>query len=218
MGRIMVWWCLSVRVSVRPSVSFLHFSRTRFDMLSWNFVCHFLLMNIRSSSSAGNFSQFCRRNAPFGTLNPGNTQFPHFFPTYFEILSWIIAYVFVILNYRSSTNVVNLHQCLKEVYPFWNLEYWKYSFPHFSPACFDILSWIWLLNCTTDQVRVSSILELRILEIKFSALFCCMIWHIGLKFRIWLFDCSKYQVQVSSISVNFCWSYVPFGTLNPENI
>ena len=33
----------------------------------WNFACHFLLMNIRSSSSVVSFRQFFRSYAPFGT-------------------------------------------------------------------------------------------------------------------------------------------------------
>ena len=58
-GRIMVWWCLSVRPSGSPSVShsFPHFSLLCFDVLSWNLACHFLVMNIRSSSSVLNFRQ-----------------------------------------------------------------------------------------------------------------------------------------------------------------
>ena len=70
-GRIMVWWCPSVRVSVRPtlrpsvrlsvrptlrpsgspSARFPHFSHTCFDILSWNFAHDFLLMYYRSSLS-----------------------------------------------------------------------------------------------------------------------------------------------------------------------
>ena len=38
--------------------SFLHFPPTCFDLLTWNFACHFLLINIRSSSSVVNFRQF----------------------------------------------------------------------------------------------------------------------------------------------------------------
>ena len=59
---------MSVRPSVRPSIrpsgspsvshSFPHFSPTCFDILSWNFACHILLMNIRSRLSAVNFRQF----------------------------------------------------------------------------------------------------------------------------------------------------------------
>ena len=58
-GRIMVWWCLSVRPSGSPSVShsFPNFSPTCFDVFSWNFACDFLLMNIWSSSSVVNFRQ-----------------------------------------------------------------------------------------------------------------------------------------------------------------
>ena len=49
-----------VRVSVNPSVSdsFPHYSPTCFDFLSWNCVCHFFLMNIRSSSSTVNLRKF----------------------------------------------------------------------------------------------------------------------------------------------------------------
>ena len=73
-GRIMVWWCLSVHPSVRPSGSpsvshsFPHFSPTCFDILSWNFACHFLLMNIRSSSSVVNFRPFLLELWPFSNL------------------------------------------------------------------------------------------------------------------------------------------------------
>ena len=68
-GRIMVCWCPSVRVSVRPSVrhSFPHFSPTCFEILSWNFVHHFILMHVRSSSSTINFRQFLLELCPFWT-------------------------------------------------------------------------------------------------------------------------------------------------------
>ena len=72
------------------------------------------------------------------------------------------------------------------------------SFPHFSSLCFDILSWyffMWLRFCELQIkfeclqfplifVGVMPLLELTILEIKFSALFSYM--HIELKFCIWL--------------------------------
>ena len=44
--------------------SFLHFSLTCFDILSWNFSYDFVLLYYRSSLSVVNF---CRSNAPFGT-------------------------------------------------------------------------------------------------------------------------------------------------------
>ena len=68
-------------------------------------------------------------------------SFPRFSLTCFDILSWNFAYDFVLLYYRSSSSVVNLRQFLWELCPFWNLEYWKYSFPHFSLTPFNILSW-----------------------------------------------------------------------------
>ena len=68
-------------------------------------------------------------------------SFPHFSLTCCDILSWNCAYDFVLLYYRSSSSVVNLRQFLWELCPFWNLNYWKYSFPHFCLTCFDILSW-----------------------------------------------------------------------------
>ena len=58
-------------------------------------------------------------------------SFPHFSLTCFDILSWNFAYDFVLLYHRSSSSVVNLHQFLWESCPFWNLNYWKYSFTHF---------------------------------------------------------------------------------------
>ena len=70
-GRIMVWWCPSVRVSVRPSVrhSFPHFSPTCFDILIWNFVYHFIFMHVRSSSNAINFRHFLQELCSFLTSN-----------------------------------------------------------------------------------------------------------------------------------------------------
>ena len=62
-GRIMVWRC----PSGSPS-QFSALSPTCFDILSWNFVCHFLLMNIRSSSSVVNFRQFLLELCPFWNL------------------------------------------------------------------------------------------------------------------------------------------------------
>ena len=54
-------------------------------------------------------------------------SFPHFSFTCFDILSWNFAYDFVSPYYRSSSSAVNLHQFLWELYPFRNLEYWKYT-------------------------------------------------------------------------------------------
>ena len=126
-------------------------------------------------------------------------SFPRFSLTCFDILSWNFAYDFVLLYYRSSSSVVNLHQFLWELCPFWNLEYWKYTvFRTF--LLHPLTYWaeslhITLFFCTTDQVWVSSnsvyigvmpLFELRILWIQFSALFSYTLWHIELKFCTWL--------------------------------
>ena len=158
----------SIRPSIRPSVrhSFPHFSPTCFEILSWNCVCHFILMHVRASLNAINFRQFLLELCPFLTSNSYKYlvfrtfllhvfiywvemlhmtlfhytmdqvrvssicvnfvgvmpllelrileihSFPHFFLTFFDILSWNFTYYFVLLYYRSSLGVVNSHQFL----------------------------------------------------------------------------------------------------------
>ena len=145
----MVWWCPSVRPSgspsVRPSVRPSQFSAL-FSYMHWHidlkfcvslyfyerkikFECHQFPSLFAGVMLLFNFKllQIC--------------SFPHFSPTCFDILNWNFAYDFVLLYYRSSSSVVNLCQFLWELCPFWNLEYWKYSFPHFSLTPSNILSW-----------------------------------------------------------------------------
>ena len=127
-------------------------------------------------------------------------SFPHFSPTCFDILSWNFAYDFDSSYYRSSSSVVNLRQCLWELCPLWNLEYWKYTvfrtfLLHASAYWAEILH-MTLFYRTTDQVRVSSI-SVNVCgsyasfgiyntgNTQFSALFSCMLWHIELKFCTW---------------------------------
>ena len=116
---------------------------------------------------------------------------PYFSLTCYEIMSWNFEYIFVLLYYRSSLSLVNLCQFVWELCPFWNIEYWKYSFPLFSLTCFDILSWNFAHDFFTALhikvewsqfasifVGVMPLLELRILEIHrfflhFSLVFTC---------------------------------------------
>ena len=90
-------------------------------------------------------------------------SFPHFSLTCSDVLSWNFAYNFVLLYFRSSSSVVNLHQFLLELCPFWNLEYWKYTvFRTFLLHALTYWAEILHMNlfyCTTDQVRVLSIFE-----------------------------------------------------------
>ena len=83
-------------------------------------------------------------------------SFPHFSPTCFDILSSNFVYDFVFLYYRSSLSVVILLQFLLELCLFVNLEYSKYSFPHFSLTCFDILSWNFAYDFVLLYYRSSS--------------------------------------------------------------
>ena len=50
-------------------------------------------------------------------------------------------------------------QFLWELCPFWNLEYWKYSFLHFSLTCFDIISWICTWLCLMYYRSRSSVIS-----------------------------------------------------------
>ena len=75
-----------------------------------------------------------------------------------------------------------------------------HSFPHFSPTCFDILSWNFALDFVLMYYRASSsVISLRQflkelclfwnLEYRkytVSVVFSCMLWHIELKFCTWL--------------------------------
>ena len=164
--------------------SFPHFSLTPFNILSWKFAYYFVFLYYRSSLS-------------------------------FNILSWKFAYYFVFLYYRSSLSVVNLRLFL-ELCLFWNLEYCKYRFPHFSLTRFDILSWhfahdfvftVLQVNFECRQwasvsVGVMSLLGLRILEIHsfphFSpAFFDILSWNFSYNFV----SCTVDQVLVSSLCV-----------------
>ena len=96
-------------------------------------------------------------------LEPGILEihsFPHFSLTRFDILSWNLAYDFVLL-YLGQVRVSSISVHFVGVMPLLECRILKiHSFPHFSLTRFDILSWILhmtLFYCTTDQVRVLSI-------------------------------------------------------------
>ena len=160
-------------------------------------------------------------------------SFPYFSLTCFDILSWNFAYYFVLLYYRSSSSVVNLHQFLWELCPFLELRKLKmHSFPHFSLTCFDILSW----NFAYDFVLLYYRSSLSVVNLRQFLWELCPFWNLEYckytvfrtfllhAFTYWaeilhmtLFYCTTDQVHVSSICVNFCGSYAPFGTSNTAN-
>ena len=101
----------------------------------------------------------------YGDIRPSGSpsvshSFPHFSPRCFDIMSWNFVYHFLLMNIRSSLSVVNFRQFLLELFPFWKLEYWKFTVSAFSLTCFDILScnfaYDFFFYCTTDQVWVPS--------------------------------------------------------------
>ena len=102
-------------------------------------------------------------------------SFPHFSLTCFDISSWNFAYDFVLLYYRSNWSVINFRQFLMELYPFWKLEYWKCSFPHFSLTRFDILSW----NFAYDFVLLYHRLSLSVLNL------CKFLWELCPFWNFW---------------------------------
>ena len=152
---------------------------------------------------------------------------PHFSLTCYDILSWNFPYDFFLMYYRSSSTVVTLRQFLKELCPFWNFEYWKYSFPHFSLTCFDILSWNFAYDFASPYYRSSSSF-VNLYQFLWEL---CPFWNLEYwKYKVFrtillhaltywaeilhmtLFHHTTYQVRVSSICLNFCESYAPFGT------
>ena len=177
----MVWWCLSVRPSVWVSVR--QFSTLLSNMLWYielKFCIWLCFTVLQIKYECRQFASSFVGVMPLLELRIMEIHsFPHFSLTCFDILNWKFAYDFVLLYYRSSSGVVNLRQFLWELCPFWNLQYWKYSFPHFYPTCFDILSWNFAydfvllyyrsrVECrqfASISVGVMPLLELRILEI-----------------------------------------------------
>ena len=142
-------------------------------------------------------------------------SFPHFSLTCFDIMSWKFAYDFVLLYYRSSWSVVNLHQYLWELCPSLTFEFWKFTV--FRTFLLHALTyWAKILHmtlfyCTTDQVRVLSISvniytpvfrrdvlwygDVRLVSVRpFSALFSYILWPIELKFCTWL-CCNVLQIK-----------------------
>ena len=202
--------------------SFPHFSLSCFDILSSNFAYDFVFTVLQIKFECCQFASIFVGVMPLLELKILEIHsFPHFSHTCFDILSWNFAYDFVKLYYRSSLSVVNWHQFLWELCPFWNLKYWKYTvfrtfLIHALTYWAEILH-MTLFYCTIDQVWVSSIfvgvmplLELTILKIhNFLHFSLTMLWYIELKFCIWL--CLTILQIKLSICFNFCRSNAPFG-------
>ena len=166
-----------------------------------------------------------------------SAHFLHFSHTCFDIMSWNFAHDFVLMYYRLSLSVVTLRQFLyarRDVLWYGDVRPSvrpsgspSARFPHFSPTCFDILSW----NFAHDFVLMYYRSSLSVVNLRQVLLELCPFWNLEYwkytVFRIFLlhaltywveilhmtlFYCTTDQVRVSSICVNFCGSYAPFGT------
>ena len=162
-----------------------------------------------------------------------SAHFLHFSHTCFDIMSWNFAQDFVLMYYRSSLSVVTLRQFLyarRDVLWYGDVRPSgspSARFPHFSPTCFDILSW----NFAHDFVLMYYRSSLSVVNLRQVLLELCPFWNLEYwKYTVFhtfllhaliywaqilhmtLFYCTTDQVRVSSICVNFCGSYAPFGT------
>ena len=167
-GRIMVWWCPSVRPGLRPSArpsvrhSFPHFSPTCFDIFFWNFVYHFIFMHVRSSSNAINFRHFLQELCSFLTSN--SYKYAVFRTFLLHALTYWAEILHMTLFYCTTDQVRVSSICVNfcgSYAPFWNLEYWKYTVVR-TFLLHPLTYWaeslhITLFFCTTYQVWVSSI-------------------------------------------------------------
>ena len=208
----------SIRVSIRPSVRLSQYS-TLFSYMLWHidlkfcvslyfyarkikFECHQFPSLFAGVMLLFNFKllQIC--------------SFLYFSPTYFDILSSNFVYDFVLMYHRASLSVVILLQFLLELCLFVNLEYSKYSFPHFSLTCFDILSWNFAYDFVLLYYRSSS----SVVNLCQFLWELCPFWNLKYwKYTVFrtfllnsltywaesLFFCTTDQVWVPSICVYF---------------
>ena len=160
-------------------------------------------------------------------------SFPHFSPTWFDILSWNSR---KFLYARLQTGHFMVWWCPSgspSVRPTLRPSGSPSAhFPHFSPTCFDILSWNFAHDFVLMYYRSSSTVVTLRQFLKELCLFVNLEYRSCAVFRTFLLHDSTYwaeilhmtlfqrtsdQVWKSSICVNFCGSYAPFGTLNTGN-
>ena len=168
---------MSVRPSGSASVrhSFPHFSPTCFEILSWNFVHHFILMHVRSSSSTINSINFCWSYAPFELHTLTNMQFS----AHISYMLWHIELQFCI--WLCFTLLQIKFECRKfasifvGVTPLLELRILEiHSFPHFSLTSFDILSW----NFSYDFVLIYFSSSLSIINLRQFLWELCPFWNL----------------------------------------
>ena len=194
----------SVRVSVRPSIrhSFPHFSPTCFEILSWNFVYHFILMHVRASWNAMNFCQFLLELCPFLTSNMQ-------FSALFSYMLWDIELKFCI--WLCLIVILIKFECRSfasffvGVMPLFELRILEiHSFPHFSPTCFDILSWNFVYDFVLLYYRASlSVVNLRQFLWELCPFWDLEYWKYTV-FRIFLLHALTYWAEILHMTLSYC--------------
>ena len=172
-----VLWCGDVRTSVhpsvrpglRPSVTVFHIFLLH-ALTYWAeilYVTFFLWTfdQVRVSLISVNF---CWSYAPFGTLNPGNTQFS----ALFSYMLWHIELKFCrCLSYTCTVLQIKFESpsfavMFVGVMPHFELRILEInSFPHFSPAFFGILIWNFCIRLFFTVLKIK-------FECQFASIFC----------------------------------------------
>ena len=221
----------SVRPSVHPSVrhSFPHFSPTCFEILSWNFVYHFILMHVRSSSNVINFRQFLLELCPFWTSN--SYKYAVFRTFLLHALTYWAQILHMTLFYCTTDQVRVPSICVNvcgSYAPFgtYNTENTQFS------ALFSFMLWhielkfcIWLCF-TVLQIKfecrqfalmfvgVMPLLELRILKIHSFPHFSLSCFDILSSNFAYDFVSPYYRSSSSVINLRqFLWELCPFWNL-----
>ena len=161
----------------------------------------------------------------YGDVRP--SQFPHFSPKCFEILSWNCVHRFIFMHARSSLNAINFRQFLQELCPFWTSNSYKYAV--FRTFLLHALTyWVEMLcdfvliysRLSLSGVTLRQLLkELCLffnLEHRKYVVFCNFLLHA---LTYWaeilhtaLLICTTDEILVSSLCVNFWRSYASFLT------
>ena len=135
-----------LRPSIHPSVRLSQFSALFsficFVILSWNFVYHFILMHVRSSSNAINFRQFLMELCPFWTSH--SYKYAVFRTFLIHALTYWAEMLHMTFFYSTSDQVWVSSICKSifvGVMPLLELTILEiHNFLHFSLTFFDILS------------------------------------------------------------------------------
>ena len=157
---------------------------------------------------------------------------PSQFSALFSDMLWDIELKFCVSLYFDARKIkFECHQfpsIFAGVMPLLNFKLLQIcSFPHFSPTCFDILSWNFAYYFVLLYYR-SSLSVVNFLPFFWEL---CPFWNLEYwKYTVFrdfllhaliywaeilhitLFYCTTDQIRLSSICVNFCRSYAPFGT------